>query len=147
MSFSVVALDRVKNSLNLGQAMRAAGAFGADLVVASGRRCKPGATDTGNAYRQVPFLHLAHILDGVPFRATPVVIERCSQATSLESFIHPDRAYYIFGPEDGAVLPQVIATCRHVVKINAASLNLAACVSIVLYDRQQKGSYHAPSAS
>lgn len=140
--YAAIALDRVKNEINLGQALRAAGAFGASLVVASGRRLAPGITDTENAYKSVPLIRVDHIMSAVPYGCIPVVIERCVKAQPLEEFRHPERAYYILGPEDGSVLDTIVQRCPLVVCIKARSLNLAATVNIVLYDRQLKQNYN-----
>ena len=139
--FAVVALDRVKNDINLGSAMRAAGAFGAAMVVASGRRLRPGCTDTERAHRHMPLVRVDHVLSALPFDCIPVVVERHPRATPLESFRHPERAYYIFGPEDGFVLSEVLERCPLLVSIDAGSLNLAAAVNVVLYDRSLKSKW------
>ena len=49
------------------------------------------------------------------------------------------RATYIFGPEDGTLSQDTINCADSVVFIPArSSLNLAASVNVVLYDRQAK---------
>ena len=69
-------------------------------------------------------------------------VERRSQAENLVDFEHPERAVYIFGPEDGEVSKGVRSVCHRFVCIptlNDGPLNLAAAVNVVLYDRLAKG--------
>ncbi len=72
---------------------------------------------------------------------TPVCIEIVPGAESLETFEHPSRPLYIFGPEDGNVPAGVRSVCHRFVRIptlNRTPLNLAMSVCIVLYDRHAK---------
>ena len=52
---------------------------------------------------------------------------------------HPGNALYIFGPEDGTIGQKVIDRADSVVFIpTIGSLNLAAAVNVMLYDRLAK---------
>jgi hypothetical protein len=52
----------------------------------------------------------------------------------------PDRALYIFGPEDGSLDKDIRDWCEDVVYIpTTGCMNLAATVNVVLYDRLAKG--------
>lgn len=133
-----IALDRVKDSANLGGVLRAAGCFGASLVVVGGGRLGKYATDTMRAYRHIPAIETDDVMACVPFGATIVVVELVERAKPLEKFTHPESAYYIFGPEDGNVRREIVERAPCVVKVNSGCLNLAAAVNIVLYDRQAK---------
>ena len=57
---TVVALDNPKSGENIGGSMRAAGVFGADLIVIGGPRPPKGAlkhpTDTMKTWRHTPVL-------------------------------------------------------------------------------------------
>jgi tRNA(Leu) C34 or U34 (ribose-2'-O)-methylase TrmL len=67
---------------------------------------------------------------------TAVAVEVSDEATPLPSFTHPERALYVFGPEDGTLSKQILAQCAATVLIpTQRCLNLAAAVNIVLYDR------------
>jgi len=68
--------------------------------------------------------------------ATPVCIELLPGAEPLTTFVHPDKAVYVFGPEDGSV-PQVIRRhCHRFVYIPARHcLNLAVAAGTVLAHR------------
>jgi len=59
----------------------------------------------------------------------------------LQQFEHPERAIYVLGSEDQGLPPSLVAKCTHHVSIPTArdaSLNVAACGAIVMYDRLLK---------
>jgi tRNA(Leu) C34 or U34 (ribose-2'-O)-methylase TrmL len=57
----------------------------------------------------------------------------------LPGYKHPERALYIFGPEDGTLGHDVLDWCRDVVYVPTnGCMNLAATVNVVLYDRMTK---------
>ena len=54
-------------------------------------------------------------------------------------FEHPERALYVFGPEDGSLGRAVLARChRFLVIPTRHCANLSAAVYTVLYDRHAK---------
>ena len=112
--YSVVALSQPKNSLNVGSALRAAHCYGADALVTSGIRYKTAPTDTQNAYKHVPYIRTNDLRETVPYSCVPVAIEITDSSESLVDYIHPERAFYVFGPEDGSVSPSVLKWCRDV---------------------------------
>ena len=60
-------------------------------------------------------------------------------AESLIDFEHPERALYVFGPEDGSLDRAVLARChRFLVIPTRHCTNLSAAVYTVLYDRHAK---------
>lgn len=62
------------------------------------------------------------------------------RARPLPEYTHPDRALYIFGPEDGSLDKEIRDWCEDVVYIpTTGCMNLAATVNVVLYDRLAKG--------
>ena len=137
--YAMVCLWNAKNPANIGGALRAAGVFNASAVVLAGERpaqVTKCATDTMSAWKYTP-IHLCNSpFDVLPAEATTVGVEIAPGATALPVFRHPDRAFYIFGPEDGYLPPEVLDRCMHTVQIPAmACLNLAACVNVVLYAR------------
>jgi tRNA(Leu) C34 or U34 (ribose-2'-O)-methylase TrmL len=70
---------------------------------------------------------------------TPVAVELRDAAESLPEFVHPRRALYVFGPEDGSLSRGDLTACHRFVRIpSRGCLNLAAAVNIVLYDRLLK---------
>lgn len=141
-----IGLENPKTSANVGAALRAAQCLGARFVGISGKRLKPGATDTMKAHRNgVGLLYCSDVMELCPYRAIPIAIEITPEAESLVSFTHPKNAFYVFGPEDGSVKKDTISRCAKVIRIPSAScLNLAATVNVVLYDRLAKqGSAYA----
>lgn len=122
--------------------MRAAHCFGASLIMISGpriARIKSIATDTIKAYRHTPTLWVNDIMKNVPHDCFPVAVDLVEGARDLRTFVHPERAFYVFGPEDGTLGKRVLDKCalRVMVPTNGC-LNLAACVNVVLYDRLAK---------
>lgn len=137
--FAAIGLDRCKCTANLGGVLRAAQCYGAASVALSGGRMGKYATDTMKAYRHIPCIEVDDLLRVTPFGAIPVVVEITARAKSLVDFIHPDSAFYIFGPEDGSVRREIIESAPLVVQVpTLACMNLAATVNVVLYDRLMK---------
>lgn len=138
--YAAIGLYQPKSNHNVGSALRAAGCFDAKLMVVEGQRYKRSLTDTTKQYRHTPLLH-GRLLDLVPFDCVPVAIEIVPGARHLHRYTHPERAFYIFGPEDGSVPKEILERCRDVVQVpTIRCLNLAATVNVVLYDRQGKQS-------
>jgi tRNA(Leu) C34 or U34 (ribose-2'-O)-methylase TrmL len=79
---------------------------------------------------------------------TPVAVEVRENAMPLPLFIHPQKAVYVFGPEDGGLDRGILTACHQFVVIPTTScLNLAAAVNVVLYDRMAKsGVWSTPHA-
>lgn len=138
--FVCIGLDRPKSRENLGSVVRAAGCYGASFVAVKGQRMGGSyKTDTQSAYKHIPVVTVDDILSSTPHGCTPVVIEIVEGAKSLVDFVHPTRAYYIFGPEDGSVDKRVVDACTHRVYVPTnGCMNLAATVNVVLYDRMAK---------
>ncbi|HXF61946.1 MAG TPA: RNA methyltransferase [Caldilineaceae bacterium] len=137
--YAAIGLLNPKNPHNVGGALRAAYCFGAALVVISGSRYRVQRTDTANAYRFIPLLQVDDLHAAIPYDCVPVAIERHPAAIPLPVYVHPERAFYVFGPEDGDLGRAVTRWCRDIVAIPSAhALNLAAAVNVVLYDRLAK---------
>ncbi|MEG1456045.1 MAG: RNA methyltransferase [Comamonas sp.] len=137
--YSAIGLHRPKDALNMGEIMRAAGCYGVSLVAVAGARFRHTKTDTQKAWRHMPVLEVDDLLAVVPFDAELVAVEFIDTATPLPEFHHPDRAYYLLGPEDGSLPPELVAHCRHVVYVPTRHcMNLAATANVLLYDRLVK---------
>lgn len=137
--YSAVGLHNPLNVLNIGAVLRAAACFDVALVAIAGRRYSPQRTDTARAHLDIPLLHVEDLHTVIPYDCVPVAVERRHDAVPLPLYRHPSRAFYVFGPEDGDLGESVLSWCRDVVAIPAHhSLNLAAAVNIVLYDRLAK---------
>ena len=137
--YSAVGLHNPKTPANVGSALRAAGCYGAAMLAMTGQRFRRAATDTASAWRHLPLIKTDDLRSVIPFDCVPVAVDLVPGARSLASYVHPDRAFYIFGPEDGTLGPDVLAWCRDVIYVpTEGCMNLAAAVNVVLYDRMAK---------
>jgi tRNA(Leu) C34 or U34 (ribose-2'-O)-methylase TrmL len=137
--YCAIGLDNPKNNLNVGSALRAAKCYGAAFVAASGHRVASDVTDTYKTYRHLPLLRPNDIFDVIPYDCVPVAVELVDSAISIIDYVHPERAFYIFGGEDATLDDRVLSRCRDVVYIPTdGCMNLAATVNVVLYDRMVK---------
>lgn len=142
-----IGLVNPKSPANVGMIMRAAGCYEASGVYYTGERfdrARKFSADTKNAASKIPLLHLDRVQDALlqPELAGDialVAVELIEGAVPLMDFVHPPRAYYIFGPEDGSLKKDVLEACAHVVYIpTIGCMNLAATVNVLLYDRMAK---------
>lgn len=136
--YAAIGLHAPLNDLNVGSAMRAVAAFQAAFLAITGN-CKPGATDTGNQYKSIPFFRVDDLRDIIPYDCIPIAVDLVDGAESLMDYRHRERAFYIFGPENGTLGEKVLSWCEDKVMIpTKICMNLAATVNIVLYDRMMK---------
>ncbi len=92
-------------------------------------------------YRHMPFFQADELETLIPYDCIPVAVELVQDAQNLISFSHPERAFYIFGAEDGTLGNRILSWCPAKVMIpTRRCMNLAACVNVVLYDRLAKSS-------
>lgn len=134
--YAAVGLDNPKCKENVGGTCRAAGVYDAAFVACSGRRIRPGILDTMKAYRHMPLFFADELEQMIPFDCVPVAVDLIEGAIPLPWYVHPDRAFYIFGAEDATLGDRVLSWCRDVVVIpTERCMNLAATVNVVLYDR------------
>jgi len=137
--FAAIGLYHPKSPENVGSVLRAAHCYNAALVAIAGKRFKRSCTDTTSAWRHIPLLEVTSLEDAIPFATVPVAVELIPGASDLTTYVHPDRAFYIFGPEDGSLGKEVTSWCRDIVYIPTRyCMNLAATVNVVLYDRMIK---------
>jgi len=137
--YAAIGLDHPKTNINVGSALRAAGVYGAAFVAATGNRYGRLSTDTMKHYRHLPFLQPKSLYDVVPFGCTPVAVDLLEEATPLPEYVHPERAFYIFGAEDATLYAPVTDWCRDTIYVPTnGCMNLAATVNVVLYDRFAK---------
>jgi tRNA(Leu) C34 or U34 (ribose-2'-O)-methylase TrmL len=137
--FAGVGLYNPKTDSNVGGALRAASCYSASFVMLYGHRYRKFPADTPRTPRHIPCFTTTDLLDSVPHDCIPVAIEIVKGARPLERYTHPERAFYIFGPEDGSLPKEVLSKCRDIVYIDTSTcMNLAATVNVVLYDRHMK---------
>lgn len=140
--YACIALDNPKTPANIGSAMRAAGCYGAAMVVLGGprpERLSRCPTDTMKAYRHIPHVLVPDVFDAIPYDCVPVAVDLVAGATPLPNYRHPERAFYIFGAEDATLGKRILDRCRDKVVVPTKfCMNLAATVNVILYDRMAK---------
>jgi len=134
--YSCIALDNPNFDSNVGGALRAAQCYGADLAVISGDKFKKESTDTMKAYKHIPTILGKNIFDNLPYDCIPVAVDLIEGAIALPKYGHPERAFYIFGPENSTLGKEITDRCQDIVYVPTEfCMNLAATVNVVLYDR------------
>ena len=137
--FAAVGLHRPKDALNVGEALRACGCYGAAMLCVSGTRYRRAKTDTQAAHRHLPLIECDDLAAVIPFGATCVAVDLVDGAIALPDYKHPESAFYVFGPEDGTLRDDVLVWCKERVMVPTKfCMNLAATVNVVLYDRRAK---------
>lgn len=137
--YAAIGLHMPKTRANIGSVLRAAGCYGAAMVAATGQRYHRAPTDTQASYRHLPLIQTDDLHSVVPYDCVPVAVDLIEGARSLHGYTHPERAFYVFGPEDGTLGKAVTSWCRDVIYIPTIHcMNLAATVNVVLYDRMVK---------
>lgn len=137
--YAAIGLHHPKTPANVGSVLRAAQVYGASMVALTGRRFQKSNVDTMKAWRHMPLIETEDLRLVVPYDCVPVAVDLVLGARSLCDYTHPERAFYIFGPEDGTLGKEVTEWCRDVIYVpTSGCMNLAACVNVVLYDRMQK---------
>ena len=156
---AAVVLINPKFAHNVGGALRACAIFDAERLAWTTQRVPPMAQwppgqrlpreERMRAYRDVVVTNPPpdRPLDAlVALGYTPVAVEVLENAETLGAFIHPERALYVFGPEDGTLSRGTRCACHRFLRIPAAGcLNLAAAVNVTLYDRQRQTTTAAPA--
>src|SRR5271154_4145244 len=115
--YAAIGLINSKTEENVGGAMRACACYGVSAIVVEGARYRKIATDVSSAFKHIPVFHVDDVWKYIPYDAVPVVVELVPGAENLIDFKHPERAFYIFGPEDGNVPERIITRCSNVVMI------------------------------
>lgn len=142
-----VVLINPKYPHNVGAALRACAAFGAEQLWVTGDRAQWEVTGKGQRLpreermkqykNRVELIREDRPFDFYANGAVPIAVEVDPSAEPLATFRHPDNALYIFGPEDGSI-PKVIRRHCHRFLIIPSDhcLNLAAAVSCILMHRR-----------
>ncbi|WP_300174161.1 RNA methyltransferase [uncultured Aliivibrio sp.] len=137
-----IGLSNPKSPTNVGAVMRAAGCYQVDDVRYTGERYDRAVkfqTDTKKVANKIPLTSVESLLDDLPDDLKIVCVELAEGATPLPKFKHPEKALYVFGPEDGSITQQVADRADHVVYVpTVGCMNLAATVNVLLYDRLAK---------
>ncbi|MEZ5877335.1 MAG: RNA methyltransferase [Tepidamorphaceae bacterium] len=134
-----IGVEGISKAMNLGNLMRSAHAFGASFffTVDARRTLVRPKSDTSRTPEQVPLYNWTHVeAMQLPIGCSLVGVELTEDAIDLPSFGHPRRAASVLGPERGSLSPEMLAQCRHVIKIPTAfCINVATAGAIVMYDR------------
>lgn len=139
---TIIGLINPKSPENVGGVMRAAGCYQANSVRYTGQRYDRAVklnTDTKSVVHSIPLTGVDSLLDDLPLDTEIVCVELAEGATPLPHFQHPEKAIYIFGPEDGSIAQNIANKANHVVYVpTVGCMNLAATVNVLLYDRLSK---------
>lgn len=139
---ATIALTDPKSPTNVGAVMRAAGCYQASEVLYTGVRYAKAAkfqTDTKSVSEKIPLRHVENFFDNKPDDVKVICVDLVEGAIPLPDFVHPEKALYIFGPEDGTISQAVVNSSDHVVYVpTVGCMNLAASVNVLLYDRLAK---------
>jgi tRNA(Leu) C34 or U34 (ribose-2'-O)-methylase TrmL len=138
----VIMID-TKHSHNIGGAIRACSCFGVKSLVWTGVRieldrfARLPREERMKGYKDVTWTRSDRPFDLFPKDIVPVCVEIHPGATCLTQFEHPEKAVYVFGPEDGSV-PQVTRRFCHcfVFIPSHFCLNVSAAVNVVLAHRR-----------
>lgn len=134
-----IGIEGVSKSINVGNLVRSAHAFGASFVftVAANYDVSKSVSDTSDTPAQVPLYSFESIeAMRLPEGCKLIGIELDERATNLPSFRHPRRAAYVLGMERTGLSEYMIECCDHLIKIPTKfSLNLATTGGIIMYDR------------
>jgi tRNA G18 (ribose-2'-O)-methylase SpoU len=137
--YFAIGAERMSKSLNLGNLMRSAHAFGASFTFTVGAtyQALEARADTSKGQWHIPHYNWASLQEmALPQGCKLVGVELIDEAIDLPSFRHPMRAAYILGPEQGSLSPELLARCAYVVKIPSSfCVNVAVAGAIVMYDR------------
>lgn len=137
--YSAIGLHNPKTPANVGSVLRAAQCYGSSFVAYTGERYTKAATDTMKSYRHLPLIKVEDLFSIIPYDCVPVAVDLLDNSRNLINYTHPERAFYIFGPEDGTLGKDITNMCRDKVYVPTnGCMNLAACVNVVLYDRMAK---------
>ncbi|WP_341705800.1 RNA methyltransferase [Ferrovibrio sp.] len=134
-----IGVERMSKPMNAGNLFRTAHAFGAGFVftIDAEYSVKRARSDTSKSPDSLPWYEYDSAADlALPQGCELVGIELLETAVELPRFRHPLRAAYVLGPEMGSLSPELVARCRHVIKIPTSfCVNVAVAGAIVMYDR------------
>lgn len=135
-----IGADRISKAQNVGALMRTAHAFGASFIFTVGEtydRRQLKHADTSAATGSLPYYRFGSPEEMLlPQGCALVGVEITDDAIELPSFHHPRNAAYIMGPERGALSPDLVERCEHVIKIPTRfSVNVSLAGALVMYDR------------
>lgn len=144
-----IVLVNPKYDYNVGGVQRSCSCWGVPQLWWTGNRVRFEATNSGKktnkkrlpreermkGYKDVDLYQYDYPFDQFE-GVTTVAIELVPGAEQLPTFEHPEKAVYVFGPEDGSIDSMTRKHCHRFVSISAYHcMNLSMAVGLVLYDR------------
>lgn len=137
-----VGIYNMKTGINYGTLFRSAACFDADFLFLIGRRFEQQCSDTMKTQRHIPLFEYKDtddFLEHRPYGCALVGVEVAVGARNICDVVHPERALYLLGPEDGSLPQTLLDKCQMVIRIPTRyCLNVAVAGSVVLYDRRVK---------
>lgn len=142
-----VALVNPKFGVNVARALRTCSCYDVPQLWVTGDRVIEEWRARGRlpreermrSYGDVQVVWGDHFFRGYGRDVTFVAVEVRPNAELLPAFVHPDKAVYVFGPEDGSLEKTHRLNChRFVIIPTRECLNLGDAVATVLYDRHAK---------
>jgi tRNA G18 (ribose-2'-O)-methylase SpoU len=132
------------DEINIGTLWRSAYLLGASFIFTVNKKYKHQGSDITKTWTRIPLYHFKtfdELKEHLPYSTRLVAIEMAEAAMPLSEFEHPDRAIYLLGNEISGLPSQILKECQSLVKLPGEySLNVAVAGSIVMYDRNNKGS-------
>lgn len=138
-----IGIQNGKTPENLGVLWRSAQNMGASFIFTIGNRYEKQACDTHKAVGALPYFHYDNFqlfYQHLPKSALLIGVEKTENAEKLEEFQHPRRGVYLLGAEDHGLTQEALQHCHKLVQFTSQlSLNVSVAGSIVMYDRNAKG--------
>jgi tRNA C32,U32 (ribose-2'-O)-methylase TrmJ len=140
-----VILINPKFAVNVGNVLRACSCWGIPQLTYTGDRIagelamskRLPREERMKGYQDVDLCACDYPFERLPADAVPVAVELREHSIPLTFFEHPEKAVYVFGPEDGGLGNVEVRECHHFVVLPTAHcLNLAAAVNVVLAHRR-----------
>jgi tRNA G18 (ribose-2'-O)-methylase SpoU len=139
--YFAIGAERISKCLNLGNLMRSAHGFGAafTFTIGASYAALEARADTSKGQHHLPHYEWGSASElALPKGCRLVGVELLDCAVDLPSFRHPLQAAYVLGPEQGALSPELVARCDHVVRIPTSfCINVAMAGAVVMYDRMR----------
>lgn len=142
-----IVLSNPKFSHNVSMVTRLASCYGIEQVWFTGTRVdfdlqqkkRMPREERMKGFREVDIINFDRPFDYMPSDAVPVAVEVRENSEPLHLFDHPEKAVYVFGPEDGNIAKEFRHLChRFLIIPTRHCLNLATAVSAILWDREYK---------
>lgn len=142
-----VLLINPKNAYNVAGAQRSCSCWGIHQLWWTGSRVnfdkntkdRLPREERMKGYKDVELIQYDYPFDQFIDKPTVVSVELIPGSESLPTFEHPEKALYVFGPEDGSIDSTTRRHCHRFLSIPSYHCtNLSLAVGLILYDRFTK---------